>query len=110
MARYILRKDGNLYNADTGHEIKRVNKGSALYYHVHVDGKQRALQADPFVIMTCYDCKEYGITVEDGINLREMWDLHVSIVKSRFKDESMWKWYLYNDVQAYKKKWGVTNG
>ena len=89
MARYILRKDGNLYNADTGREMKRVNLRNALYYHVWLDGKPKSLQADPFMIMTVYDYSEYGITIDKDVNLRDMWDLHVSIVKSRFKDESM---------------------
>lgn len=110
MARYILRKDGNLYNADTGREMKRVNLRNALYYMVCLDGKHKALKADAFMIMAIYDYKDYGITIEDGVNLRDMWDLHVEIVKSRFKDESTCKRQLYRDVQEFKKKWGVTNG
>lgn len=110
MARYILRKDGNLYNADTGREIKRVKRGHVLYYDVYVDGKQRALKADAFMIMTVYDYNEYGITIDNDVNLRDMWDLHVAIVKSRFKDESTCKRQLYRDVQEFKQKWGVTNG
>lgn len=110
MARYILRKDGNLYNADTGYQLKKINRGRVLYYDVYVDGKQRALKADAFMIMTVYDYKDYGITIEDGINLRDMWDLHVDIVKSRFKHGDTGKRQLYRDVKAFKQKWGVTNG
>lgn len=110
MARYILRKDGNLYNADTGREMKKIKVRNTLYYMVYVNGKQRSLKSDAFMIMTVYDYNEYGITIDNDVNLRDMWDLHVEIVKSRFRDESMWKRLLYNDIKEYKKKWGVTNG
>jgi hypothetical protein len=110
MARYILRKDGNLYNSDTGREMKRVNLRNTLYYMPCVNGKQRALKADPFMIMTVYDYSEYGITIDKDVNLRDMWNLHVDMVKSSYKDESTWKRLLNKDIQEYKKKWGVKNG
>ncbi len=110
MARYILRKDGNLYNEDTGHMLKRINLRNTMYYMPNVDGKHKALQADPFMIMTVYDYSEYGITIDKDVTLRDMWNLHVNMVKSRFKDEETCKRLLNRDIQEYKKKWGVTNG
>lgn len=78
MANYILKKDGNLYNKETGHIIKRTKKkatvrignlkiradegGTKDYWRLSVNGKKRWIQCNR---TSWYDLAEYNIEVEE---------------------------------------------
>lgn len=79
MARYILKKDGKLYNKDTGEPRKQTNRRGVMYYDVWVDGKTRAIQIDPWLIMKEYNLSEYNIEIEDGIVEDEMFIQHLNL-------------------------------
>ena len=79
MANYILKKDGNLYNKETGHMIKRTKKKAAVwdgkrvisipeggtkdYWVLSLNGKKRWIQCNH---TDWYDLTEYNIEVEEN--------------------------------------------
>lgn len=77
MASYILKKNGLLYNRETGEPKKEVYIRKVPYYTTYTEGKQKCIQSDPWLILKEYNLSEYNIEVEDGINEDEMFMQHI---------------------------------
>lgn len=74
MAKYILKKDGYLYNKETGKSIKGSRKHNlpiclfAPYYALKdKNGKTCNLRCYPYDMITLYNLNDFNIEVEDGV-------------------------------------------
>ena len=93
MADYILKKDGMLYNKESGKQKKEVYKRGVPYYAIRVSGKVRNIQIDPWSIMKYYNISEYNIEIDNDVVEDEMFMKHIKIRYNRLM-------LCYNDHEA----------
>ena len=93
MSNYILKKDGMLYNKETGKQKKEVYIRKVPYYSIFMDGKQKMIQIDPWYIMKEYNISEYNIEIDNDVIEDEMFMKHIEL---RYKRLML----CYNDHEA----------
>ncbi len=84
MATYILKKDGKLYNKATNKQNSVTYIGAVAYYFVFVDGKSRALQTDPYLILkSYYPTGEYNIEIDEDAVEDDLFMMHLRYQKEK---------------------------
>lgn len=79
MADYILKKDGLLYNKESGKQKKEVYIRKVPYYVIFMGGKEKRIQVDPWLIMKEYNISEYNIEIDSDIVEDEMFMQHIKL-------------------------------